>query len=862
MSEERPQYGLPERDRNGEFAGLVAALRDVVSAARRGVDALEDENYRLHRELDRIHGSKGRRLWLTLRTGLRRAGSRLRHPAATVGSMLRGRAFPRWLDDALAAWERLRFERQPLRLMPPLDRRTDSADLFAAIRWIGPIRVGGRSREALFCHPTSRIVYRTPVATPARIVAWCALMPQVWNAQRGGVEFELSVRIGDAERAERRTIVMDPDRNPGDRRWRRLVLPVAAAAGAETPVTISLATRVPPGVNPEYAWAVWGEPSVERRRSREGRARLSRSFISRVRRGGLRSAGRLLVDARASDGHAAAYRRWLAQHTPGPEALERMAAEVPALKYRPLISIITPVYNTDPRWLHACVESVRRQVYPDWQLCLCDDASPAAETRAALAQYEGDPRIRITRLEKNSQISAASNAALAMATGEFIAMLDHDDELPPWALFEVARFLNEHPDADMVYSDEDKLEPDGRRSDPYFKPDWSPEHFLTCMYSNHLMVLRRSLVHELGAFRVGYEGSQDYDLVLRLMERTARIHHIPKILYHWRKIPGSVATVGSAKPWAMDAGRKALEDYARRSGRDADVLPGGGYGLYRMKFRIKEEPLVSIVIPTDGRNRRVGSRDLNLVLNCVQSIVLKTAYPRYEIVVVDNGTLPGDTLAFLATVPHRRVSYRLEGRFNFAHKINFCARHAKGEHLVLMNDDIEVISSEWLSAMLEYSQQPEIGAVGAKLYFPDGRLQHIGIVLGVNGMAAHAFHMAPGSSVGYASSAVGVRNYSAVTAACLMTRRALFEEFGGFDERFRFDFNDVDYCLRLRRAGYRVVFTPYAELYHHESATEGGRTWDPDDVEEMKRRWAVEYERDPYYNSNLTRDYSDYRLRL
>ncbi len=294
---------------------------------------------------------------------------------------------------------------------------------------------------------------------------------------------------------------------------------------------------------------------------------------------------------------------------------------------------------------------------------------------------------------------------------------------------------------------------------------------------------------------------------------------------------------------------------------DADVIDGAAPGLFRVRRRIQDAPLVSIVITTDDREREYNGKHIALLPHCIRSIQQRTAYRRYEIVVVDNGRLSPATREFLSRVPHRRVAYRATDPFNFAHKLNFSVRQAQGEYVVILNDDIEVISSEWITAMLEYAQDPAVGAVGAKLYFPDGRLQHIGIVMGVNGCAAHAFHQAPGNSPGYGGSALGPRNYSAVTGACMMTRRSVFEEVGGYCETLAIDFNDVDYCLRLRQKGYRVVFTPYAELYHLESASHGQRTWIPEEAEFFRTTWPDVIEADPFYNVNLTRDFPDYRLR-
>jgi len=347
------------------------------------------------------------------------------------------------------------------------------------------------------------------------------------------------------------------------------------------------------------------------------------------------------------------------------------------------------------------------------------------------------------------------------------------------------------------------------------------------------------------------------------MDRTSAIGHIPRVLYHWRKIPESTATSQGAKPWAEDAGKLALEDCVRRRGMDAEVLPGGAMGLFRIRRRIAGNPLVSIVIPTAGTLKEVGGAPTDLVAQAVASVIGKTTWRNYEIVLVaDEAGLQPSTIRALEGSRYRVVRHRAPGPFNFSRKVNEGVAAAEGEHVVLFNDDLEAIDGEWMSAMLEYSQDPEVGAVGAQLMYPDGRLQHVGMLLGVAGIAAHAFHQHPGTVTGYFGSVIGPRNYSAVTGACLMSRRAVFLEAGGFDEAFPIDFNDVDFCLRLRRAGYRIVYTPYARLFHHESASFGARQQHPGGIAEMKRRWDKEIQRDPYYNSNLTRDYPDYRLRL
>jgi GT2 family glycosyltransferase len=752
-------------------------------------------------------------------------------------------------------WTRLRYRSTPLRLAAePQIREFPGGPVDEGVRWLGDVRIGGHTHHALFAHPDSRVVYRVPASKADRIVARCALVPDVWDKNRGGVDFDLSVTNGDGGRTARASMRVNPSTR-GGRQWRTMSVPVSRTEGSAKQstgrdLTIELRTRVPPRGSSAHAWAIWGEPTLATRRPL---TELVHTAAIAVRRYGWRGAVDRLRQYGTAPDAAAEYLAWCARHTPDEAALASMTAMARTFPYQPLISIITPIWNTDPRWLHALVESVRRQTYERWELCLGDDASTADETRAALDALRADPRIRIVRLPHNAHISAASNAALAQASGDFVVMLDHDDELTPDALFEVVRFLNDDRAADLIYSDEDKLDLDGRRCDPFFKPDWAPEHFLSCMYTCHLMAVRRTMMEEVGGFRVGYEGAQDYDLVLRIMERTSRIRHIPKILYRWRKLPESTSSDAAAKPWAHDAARRALADHLRRTGQDAEVLPGETPGSFRIRQHITGSPLVSIIIPT----RASPTTSLR---TCLESLA-KTRYPHVEVIVVSDGAHAPDWVTALAIGDRVRwLPLEQWDGFNFSGKINAGAAAARGEHLLLLNDDTEALHDDWLDAMLEHSQRAEVGAVGAKLLYPDGRLQHVGIILGVCGVAAHAFHQQPGSSFGYGASAVGIRNYSAVSAACLMTRRSVFDEVGGFDPQFPIDFNDVDYCLRVRRAGYRVVFTPYARLTHHEQASTGRRQPSARDEARFRERWAVVLERDPYYNPNLSRDFADYRL--
>ncbi len=871
MSTERdlvPDDGAKEA--LAKAAALRTRLQEALRDARQALTGAEDANQQLHRELARMTSSRGRHVFVRARTGVARAANAVRHPFWTTGTIVRGLAATPAPATARRAVSYLVRRMFPLRLTAPVRRWADGSDETIAIRWIGPVNLRHEIREALLVHPPAGVEYRTRVPARSTFVCDCALSPQVWQDHPPPVEFIVSVDITALDWKQNATLTIDPGRRWTDRRWHRIAIELPPTDAAAVDVVVMLSTRVPGAATIGYAWALFGEPRFEwRRQPAEVRASVA-TFAARVRTGGLRQSLELLKVTGIASPDAEAYPRWIAKHTRDEAALEALRQEVAALPRQPLISIITPVHDTDPRWLRAAIESVRRQVYPNWQLCLCDDASSSLETVQTLREYDADPRIKIRYLPTNGGISAASNAALELADGDYVALLDHDDELSPDALAEVVRHVNASPDAQVIYSDEDKLDLQGRRCDAYFKPDWSLDHFLTCMYTCHFMVARRDLVAAIGGFRVGYEGAQDYDLVLRMLDRlgesTAAIHHIPRILYHWRKLPQSTASAAAAKPWAIDAGRRVLDDYLQRRRIDADVLPGGGAGLYRIRRKIRGRPLVSIVIPTAGKASRRGGESVDMLAQAIRSIVHGTAYDHYELIIVLSGVPGGDhrlldtSLRALEGTRHRIVAFERVGLFNFAASINAGAAVAEGEHLLLLNDDVEATAPEWLAAMLELSQEPAIGAVGPKLLYPDGRLQHIGIVLGVAGVAAHPFHQHPGVSPGYGGSAMIVRNYSAVTGACLMTRREVFENVGRFDERFPSDFNDIDYCLRLRQAGYRVVYTPWAQLYHHESASFGIRRQDHAGLAEMRRRWGAIIDNDPFYNPNLTRDFPDYRL--
>ena len=519
------------------------------------------------------------------------------------------------------------------------------------------------------------------------------------------------------------------------------------------------------------------------------------------------------------------------------------------------------MHDTDPQALRECWVSVRGQIYPHWQWCLCDDGSTLPKTLEVLQEIvdSGDPRIRLTRLPASRHISVATNTALTLATGTFVALLDHDDTLAPEALWAMARHLREHPTDDLVYSDEDKLDEIGQRCEPAFKPDWSPDLLRAWMYPCHLTVIRRSLLDALGGMRIGFEGAQDYDLWLRASERTQAIGHVPKVLYHWRKSSTSTASSTFVKPEGLARSRRALEEHLQRRGVDGRVEPGARPGLWRVRLALRDRPLVSVVVPTAGGRLR-DCDDGSLLLDCLVGLVGRTAYRPLEIIVAHDGVLPPGVDQLLASVPHRIVHTQAGGPFNFSRKLNDAAVHATGAYLLLLNDDIVVQHVDWLEAMLEVAQDPEVGIVGPRLRYPDGRLQHVGLLLGVCGVVAHAYHGAPSDTDGYLSCVLTVRNYSAVTGACLLTRREVFEQLRGFDETFPIDFNDVDYCLRVRQLGLRVVYTPHAELVHYESSTTGPRTQSGLEINRFRDRWMHVLDRDPYYNPNLTHNRPDWGL--
>ncbi|HVC26389.1 MAG TPA: glycosyltransferase family 2 protein [Acidimicrobiales bacterium] len=553
-----------------------------------------------------------------------------------------------------------------------------------------------------------------------------------------------------------------------------------------------------------------------------------------------------------------AYHRWLAARrlpviVGGAEdpPLRRAATRAPLRRGAPLVSFVVPVWQT-PLWvLERCVGSVLSQSSPDWELCMCDDASGDPELASYLRSLERvDRRIRTTTLAENGGISAASNAALGLAAGRFIGFLDHDDELTRDALATFAAAIADAPDGDVLYSDEDKIDASGERFDPLFKPDWSPDLLLSFQYLGHLTLVRRELVKELGGLRSDYDGSQDYDLVLRATERARRVVHVPEVLYHWRSLPGSAASDSSgvlAKPWAYEAGLRAIEDAMNRRGEPAEVAKEPRFaGRYHVRRALQGHPLVSVVIPFRDEPA--------LLATCCESLLADPGYDRVELMLVDNGSELPETAALLDRLSlgdHVRI-ISSPGPFNWAKLNNLAVREASGEVLLFSNNDIEARAPRWLHAMLGHAQRTDVGAVGARLVYPDGAIQHAGVVVGLGGIAGHVLRGLPGEHPGYNSMAFQTRDCSVVTGACMMTRREVFDSVGGFDEDLPVAFNDVDFCLKLRERELLVVYTPLAELVHHESRSRGHT----DDLVESRRileRWAHVIEAgDPYLNRNLS----------
>jgi len=554
------------------------------------------------------------------------------------------------------------------------------------------------------------------------------------------------------------------------------------------------------------------------------------------------------------------YHIWIDNNEP--TIKELVAQKTKKFNYEPKISIVVPVWNTPKRFLVDMIESVLSQTYSNWELCIADGASKEKHVKEILDSYaKKDNRIKLKYLTGNKGIAGNLNEALSLATGEYVALLDHDDTLAPFALFEIVKAINENTTTDFIYSDEDKISEDGtKRLDPHFKPDWSPDTLRSCNYITHLSVVKKELLNEVGWFREGYDGSQDYDLILRCIEKASKITHIPKILYHWRMTQNSTAQNPNSKLYAYDAAKKALKDHLDRIGLKGKVSDGLFLGAYKIDYDIDYDYKISIIIPNKDHKE-----DLE---RCINSILTKSIYKNYEIIIVENHSKEKETFKYYEYLQNKCeniVLLKWKNTFNYSAVNNFAAKYAKGDILLFLNNDTEVINENWLEEMIQYAQRKDVGVVGAKLYYPDDTIQHGGVILGIGGMAGHAHRFFSKTSFGYFGKLVLVQNLSAVTGACLMMRKDVFSEVEGFDERYPLAVSDVDICLKARERGYLVVFTPYAELYHYESKSRGF-----DDTPEKQERLKKEIELfkmkfgyilengDPYYNPNLTLEKEDF----
>lgn len=570
---------------------------------------------------------------------------------------------------------------------------------------------------------------------------------------------------------------------------------------------------------------------------------------------------------RVNKERAEAYDRWFEQQVLNAKSLAEQRKEAASLSEHPLISILLPTYNTKPEFLKKCIDSILAQTYSNWELCISDDASTNEETKQVLRQYQmAHDRIRVIFNESNGHIAACSNIALKMAKGEFVSLVDHDDELPPNALFETVKAINNYPDVDLIYTDEDKIDQHGRHIEPFFKPDWSPSFLDSCNVITHFATIRTKVMRNMNGFKIGTHGAQDWDLFLRIAKQTQKIHHIPMVLYHWRKSETSTAMNAKTKPYAYISQRRALRDSIVDREENAYVEAHSALGFWRKKYVIGGTPLVSIVIPTRDSYEYIS--------RCVDSILEKTTYPYFEIVIVDTGSTEAEVKAYYKKLSRDwsgvRVTSFVEERFNFSKACNYGAMESKGEYLLFLNNDTEVITPSWVQSMLEHAQRKNIGMVGAKLLFPNDTIQHAGIVLSEQSIAFHPFYgKNPVLDIFTYIYADNIREVSAVTAACSMVSRRKFDEVGGFDPALRVTYNDVDLNLKLREAGYTNLYTPYAMLYHFESISVGKINTgarNQKEVEEssrmMRQRWGTYLSRDPYYNDNFEQFGPGYRLKM
>lgn len=556
------------------------------------------------------------------------------------------------------------------------------------------------------------------------------------------------------------------------------------------------------------------------------------------------------------------YGPWFEKHKPSAEELERQRKK--KWKNPPLISVAVPAYRTPPGFLEQMILSVKEQTYPHWELCIVNASRGEDGMEQVLGRYAGgDERIRVKNLEENLGIAGNTNEALEMARGEFVGLLDHDDLLAPQALFRIAEALTADPQADAVYTDEDKVTTDlSEHFQPHFKPDFNLDLLRSNNYITHFFVVRTRLAREAGGFRREFDGAQDYDFIFRCTEGAKKVLHVPEVLYHWRTHKASTADNPASKMYAFEAGKRAIEAHLARCGQEGTVSLRKDLGFYRVEYPVQGEPLVSILIPNRDQKETLEK--------CLNSIWEKSTYNNYEILIVENNSSSPEIFDYYREIEKRpgvRILTWKEG-FNYSAINNFGEKSAAGDYLLFLNNDVEVINPRWIEELLGNCQRKEVGIVGAKLYYPDDTIQHAGTVIGIGGIAGHAFLNMPRSRTGYLHKASLQMDLSAVTAACMMMKRQVFEQLGGFEERLSVAFNDVDLCLRTVQAGYLVVYNPEVELYHYESKSRGAEDSEEkvrrfqEEIEFMRCRWMDLLKKgDPYYNRNLTLCKWNYSLR-
>ena len=559
------------------------------------------------------------------------------------------------------------------------------------------------------------------------------------------------------------------------------------------------------------------------------------------------------------------YDKWIEKHLPSKSELERQKRH--SFEYSPKISIVVPLYRTPEKYLQQLVESVQQQTYSNWELCLSDGSGSDSPLKGILEVMEKqDSRIKVVRNAESLQISENTNQAILASTGEFIAFADHDDKLTPDALYECVRALNENGQLEVLYSDEDKMTVDGKKYfQPHFKPQYNIDLLCTVNYICHLFVVKRDVIDQVGMLRKEFDGAQDYDFIFRCTEYAGRnkIYRIPRVLYHWRSHEDSTAENPESKTYAFEAGKRAIEEHYRRTGIHAEVFQGEFLGLYRTRFIRDHDPLISIIIPNKDH-----TDDLK---RCMDSIDKHSTYQNYEYIIVENNSTEEKTFQFYkkleAEHPKARVVY-WDREFNYSAINNYGASFAKGEYLLLLNNDTEIINEDCLEELLGYCMRSDVGAVGARMYYEDDTIQHAGVVIGFGGIAGHCFVLQPRGTTGYCHRIICAQDYSAVTAACMMVKKSAFDQVGGLTEELAVAFNDIDFCMKLRAAGYLIVYNPYAELYHYESKSRGLEDTPEKvarfnkEIATFEKRWPdIMRDGDPYYNPNLTLKSQDFSLR-